>query len=246
MALELKMDTGKIKRDSKLYLIIGVIFIVMSYFFYTSGGKYYTSISKILKDTKETKTDIESLEAKISSLKSIKDNSVTDLNALNISFQPEDPSLFMYSQLKALSFNNNVELVGTAFSEGTAIGDISVAVISFKIRGIKEGVINFITDLGKTAPLSGLGGMTFSKYAGTGDAFELDMSVNIYYSPLPKALPDTEKVVNSLTPEEEATYASLTDLKVLSKADFKAQEPINNNIEDPFGVPVIVEERVSE
>jgi hypothetical protein len=233
MSLEFKMDSARIKRDGKMYFVFILIFVVIAYFYYTTGGKYYTSISKTLKATKEIETDIRSLEAKISSLKSIKDSTISDINALNISFPPEDPSLFMYSQLKVLSFNNNVELVDILFSSGSALDEISASMISFSVRGIKENVYNFISDLGKVAPLSGLGGMTFSDYVDSGGVIELSMAIDIFYSPFPKVLPDTDEVINSLTMEENDVYNTLTSLEVMSKAIFEAQEP-NENLDDPF------------
>jgi len=239
------MDSARVKRDSKMYFIFILIFIVIAYLFYSTGGKFYTSISKTLKETKEISTDVVSLEAKISSLKSIKDNAVTDINALNVSFQSEDPSLFMYSQMRELSLKNTVELTGITFSPGTALGDVSVSVISFSIKGIKENVFNFISDLSKIAPLSGLGAMVFSKYAEAGGVFELSMSVDIYYSPFPKVLPDTNKVINSLTTEEKDIYENLINLEVMSKANFKAQEP-NDNIDNPFEDTVINSEIIKE
>lgn len=233
MALEVKIDKGKIKREGKLYLIFAIIFSVMVYFFYSTGEKSYKSISKILKETKDINADISSLDTKILSLKSIKESNVTDINSLNIAFQPEDPSLFMYSQLKSLSLTNNVEIINFAFSDGTAVGEISVGVISLTVRGNKDSVFNFVTGLGRIAPLSGLGPMSFSNYAASGEVFELDIMIDIYYSPLPKELPDAGKVINPLTQEEEEIYKKLTALEIMAKSDFKAQEP-NDNLGDPF------------
>lgn len=237
MALELKLDSAKFRRNSRFYAVFLVVFIITAYLFYSTGIKFYTGISKTLKNTDELKKDTELLEVKISSLKSIKEGGVEDLNSLNISFQSEDPSLFMYSQLKKIALRNGVELRGISFSRGSVLKNVSVSVINLSVRGIKENVFTFISELGQTAPLSGLGGMSITDYVETGGVLEISMMIEVYYSPLPKELPDTKEVVNSLTKEEKDVYDTLIKLEVLSQANFTAQAA-NENIDDPFGVEV--------
>ncbi len=233
MSLDFKLDSAKIKRESKLYVIFLFIIVSAFYFFYATGKKYYADISKILKETEEIKTDNRLLEEKISSLKSIKDSSVTDASAINKIFQPEDPSLFMFSQLKALLSKNDIALIDLTFSEGSPLREVSRGVIAFSIKGVKENVYNFISDLVKVAPLSGLGGITFDSYVDSGGILELNMSVDVFYSPFPEVLPDVEKVINPLTSDEKDAYVNLKSLEILSKVDFTAQEP-NDNIINPF------------
>lgn len=245
MALELKMDSDKIKKEGKFYLIFTLIFVVVVYFFYSTGEKFYTGISKSLKEINATKTDIQLLESKIASLKSIKNSNTSDVNALNASFQSEDPSLFMYSQLRVISANTNVELTDFGFSQGQPIGSVNVAVVSFLAKGTKENVINFVTEVGQSAPLSGLGGMSFSDYVESGGTLGLHMSLEAYYSPLPEVLPDTNKIVNSLSEEEKTAYEDLVKLKVFSNTEIKAQSP--SDIEnDPFVYGVGTEESQKE
>jgi hypothetical protein len=233
MALEFKIDSNRIKREGKFYLVFALVFVVIAYFFYSTGIRFYTGISKSLKETKDTKTDIQLLESKIGSLKSIKDSGTVDVNLLNVSFQSEDPSLFMYSQLRVISTNNNVELTDISFSQGQPVGVINVAVINLLVKGTKENVFSFITEVGQSAPLSGLGGMSFSNYVESGETLSLHMSLEIYYSPLPEVLPDTNKIVNSLSEEEKTAYDELIKLKVFSNTEIKAQSP--NDVEnDPF------------
>lgn len=245
MALEFKMDSDRIKKEGKFYLVFTLVFVVIAYFFYSTGVKFYTGISKSLKETEDTKTDIQLLESKIGSLKSIKNTGTADVNALNVSFQSEDPSLFMYSQLRVISTNNNVELTDISFSQGQPVGGINVAVVGFLVKGIKENVFNFVTEVGQSAPLSGLGGMSFSNYVENGETLSLHMSLEIYYSPLPEVLPDTKKVVNSLSEEEKTAYDELIKLKVFSNTEIKAQSP--NDIEnDPFVYGVSTQEGQKE
>lgn len=233
MSLELKIDSNKLRKNSGLYVIIILIFVAVFYFYYSTGTKFYAAITKTLKDTRDIKFDINSIQAKISSLKTINKDSTPNVNALNIAFQSDDPSLFMYSQLKILSFNNKVEIMDIVFSQGPPVDDISVSVITFKVRGIKEDVLNFITALGKIAPLSGLGSMSFLNYVETGGLLEINTSVNLYYSPLPKVLPDTGKIVNNISGEEKSIYDTLTGLEILSQSNFVAQNPGGEDV-NPF------------
>ena len=62
-------------------------------------------------------------------------------------------------------------------------------------------------------------------------------SVDVYYSPLPKVLPDVQTVINPLSPDEETVYEKLSRLEVLSRSDFKADTP-NSNLDDPFAPAV--------
>jgi len=245
MSLSFKMDSTKFKRESGLYIIFIFVFMFASYFFYTTGKKFYTDISKILKETEEVKTDTELLTEKISSLKSIKNNFVSDMNTINIIFQPEDPSLFMFSQLKVLSVNNNVQLLNIYFSEGPPVGNISTGVVGFTVKGIKEDVYRFFSDLSESAPLLGFGSMSFSGYVDSGDELELNMSLDVFYSPYPEVLPDTDKVVNPLTSDEIEAYENIKKLKILSKTDFIIQDP-NDDFTNPFDTVIPDQEIKSE
>lgn len=243
MALELKMDSDKIKKEGRYYLIFALIFIVIAYFFYTTGEKFYTGISKSAKEIESIKSDNDILESKILSLRSIKDSVNADVNALNVSFQSEDPSLFMYSQLKAIAAETGIELSEIAFSQGQPSGSINVGVIGFTVKGIKDSVFNFISELTQSAPLSGLGAMSFSNYFQSGETMEIDMSVQVYYSPLPEVLPDTNEIVNSLTQEEKDAYEQLVKLKVFSVAEIKAQPQGDGDL-DPFNFQTVIPEEV--
>jgi len=67
------------------------------------------------------------------------------------------------------------------------------------------------------------------------ETMKIGTSVEVYYSSLPKALPSSEKVINTLTPEEKEIYNYLTGLEVLVNTELTPSEAVDEDIDPFFG-----------
>lgn len=241
MSLDFNVNSIKFRKESKAYLIFVLVGMIIAYLFYSAGIKAYQEISLIMKSTEEIEKDINTLDAKIVALKSFEKNQTEELNVLNVVFQSEDPSLFMFSTLKELSNVHRVQIVSPVFSKVEKMEGVSKATLAFSTKGIKEDVYMFMDHLYKTAPLSDLGEIRFSDYAYTGGEASIDMSVGAYYSPLPEVLPDTKTGIRPLNDDEKAKYSELIGFEILSKSEYEAETARESN-DDPFsGYPQTLE-----
>lgn len=235
MAINVRMSEENLKNNGKVYAVAFFSFIFLFILIFTTGQKIYGNINKTINDTKQIESDVKLLQSKIESLKTVnKGFSSSDVDMLSISFPEENPSLFMYSQLKELAKNNNIILENISFSPGSPLNEsVLKSAIDFTISGTKESVDKFILELSDTAPLSGLGGMSFDKYVKEGETFKINMSVDIFYSPLPKTLPSQTNIVQYLTDDEKKSLNSLIGLKILTTLVSKPMPANEINI-DPF------------
>src|SRR4030042_1298985 len=140
MAIDIKMSEGSLKNNGKVYAVAFFGFVFLFILIFTTGQKIYGNITKTINDTKQIESDVKLLQSKIESLKIVnKDFSSSDVDILSISFPEENPSLFMYSQLKELSKNNNIILDNFSFSSGSPLNEsVFKSVLVFTISGTKE------------------------------------------------------------------------------------------------------------
>jgi hypothetical protein len=155
------------------------------------------------------------------------------INNLSIAFPEEDSSLFMYSTLKELSTKDNIMIKDVVFSSSSSKDEISQANLGFVVTGTKESVVNFLNDLTKSAPLSGLGTISFSKYSNAGQELEISMTVDLYYSAYPKTLPNVDSIVSPLNEDEKNVYDNLTNLNILVNNNLTPMKA-NSEVVDPF------------
>lgn len=233
MALDFKMDSNKIKGNSKIYFVYFLIISFFGFLFIYTGKSSYTKISLKLNELKELKSDIEALNNKIDSLKLVDKEGYSDISHLTVSFPEEDPILFAYSQLKELSYQRSVVLQNVEFGLAKVQSDtISNSKLSFEIFGTKENVINYISEIESIAPLLGIGEISFAEYSPSGQEFTISASVDVYYSPYPKTLPSVDSAIVPLNENEKKAYKTLSELSVLVSQNIIADS--GNTDEDPF------------
>jgi len=233
MSIELTMDSKKIKSDINTYGIVILVFLFILILYIFSGSKIYSNISPKLESNKELQSEILTLKTKAESLKNIKDVDYGDIDVLSFSFPEEDSSLYMYSSLKQLAVKYNILISDISFSKPDLSEGVSTTGISFIASGIKENMEYFLSDITKTAPISGLGTITFEKYPEAGSEFKPNISLKLYFSPYPKTLPAISSIVNPLNEDEKQIYKTLSELNVLFNTDIKPKKA-NETIEDPF------------
>lgn len=248
MAIDIKGSASGFRKESKVYILYFISALIIIVLYSYTVSKVYANITKILADTKSTATDVNSLRAKVDSLKTIKSESFTDVKALTVAFPEEDPSLFMYSQLKQIASNSNVILDNISFSKGQDVPDgVSKNELGFTLVGSESDVFGFITSITKSAPLTGLGEITLKEFSVDGGVISLDLFVELFYSALPKTLPEAGKIINALSPEEKNAYEFLTKLQVYGESVVEPSAPGSGDI-DPFvlGAAEVPEEPIEE
>ena len=240
MVLDIKESTNNFRKDSKIYATyFGFIaFILILYYF--TGLRIYSNIGKILQDTKSVNREIQILTTKVDSLKSIDSTSFANISALTNAFPSEEPTLFMYTQLKQIAAESGVLINNIIFSSASqATGSISQSKLGFTLIGSRSGLFNFITVLSESAPVSGLGEITIKDFAFGAGLYFVDLSLDLYYSDLPKTLPETNKIVDALSSEEQKTYEYLSKLKVYGLSEIKPSASNQDNI-NPFTTNTVV------
>ena len=236
MAIELKLDKNSVGDKTKTYTVFLLGFAILAGLFFVTGNKMYTKITKILEDSEGLENDIALLQTKVDSLRLLDNEIQKDTRSLRIAFPDEDPSLYAYTEIKELGRQNSIIFESVTFSSsGGNMDSISSGNIGLNFSGNKDDVFNFISKLTKIVPIAGLGSISIGEFVELEETMKIGTSVEVYYSSLPKALPSSEKVINTLTPEEKEIYNYLTGLEVLVNTELTPSEAVDEDIDPFFG-----------
>ncbi|KKQ83565.1 MAG: hypothetical protein UT06_C0020G0028 [Candidatus Woesebacteria bacterium GW2011_GWA1_38_8] len=229
MAIELKLDKKSVGENSKTYSVFLLGFAILAGLFFVTGNKMYTKITKILEESEGLENDITLLQTKIDSLRLLDNEIQKDTKSLRLAFPDEDPSLYAYTEIKELGRLNSIIFDSVTFSLGGGDKDsVALGNIGLDFSGNKDDVFSFI-------PIAGLGPISIGEFVELEETMKIGTSVEVYYSPLPKALPSSEKVINSLTPEEKEIYNYLTNLEVLVNTELTPSGAVNEEVNPFFG-----------
>ncbi|KKQ56978.1 MAG: hypothetical protein US95_C0056G0004 [Candidatus Woesebacteria bacterium GW2011_GWB1_38_5] len=236
MAIELKLDKKSVGENSKTYSVFLLGFAILAGLFFVTGNKMYTKITKILEESEGLENDITLLQTKIDSLRLLDNEIQKDTKSLRLAFPDEDPSLYAYTEIKELGRLNSIIFDSVTFSLGGGDKDsVALGNIGLDFSGNKDDVFSFISKLTKIVPIAGLGPISIGEFVELEETMKIGTSVEVYYSPLPKALPSSEKVINSLTPEEKEIYNYLTNLEVLVNTELTPSGAVNEEVNPFFG-----------
>lgn len=140
------------------------------------------------------------LNQKIKILQNIK-NTINEGSSASIDALPEsNTSVVALSQIRSLANENNVvvsSLKSTA--QSSAESSISTSDMSFDVNGEISQILNFLKSIDNFAPIARL---TKVKFSGNQGLLSANVSIQIYWSPLPKIIPQITDATNDLTNDE--------------------------------------------
>ncbi len=185
-----------------------VIFII--FLFLLLGYFALNKINQIRSQITEIKQKNAVLTEKLDLLRSVALTGVVDSNEAANSLPESNPALAVVSQLKTLASNNGL-ILGTlkTKSNPSDTENINSVTISFNVVGGRSEVENFLLDINNIAPITQLNKLILKETTGT---VEGDVSVDSYWSALPKVLPTNIEDFQALTTEEKEVLAKVRNL----------------------------------
>lgn len=150
------------------------------------------------------------VNSKISLLREIEPQSLTQTNLAVIAVPQKNPALIVLSQLKNLAALNSVTLDNLKVSTAVKEENLSKIEIGFDVDGVFSGVVTFVRALGGMAPLIRIEKVKISQAAGAARA---ETSITAYWAAYPEKLPPILEPAQGLSNDEKdliARFARLT------------------------------------
>jgi len=134
--------------------------------------------------------------------------SLADLSATAV--PDKNPALAVISQLRNFASSKGVILSNLQVASRGKVGKgLSRVEVGFEAEGDFSAVINFLEEIGKTAPISRVEGVEINQSAGTTRA---TVSLASFWAPFPEKLPPLTEPVKDLSAEELDLVRSLSEL----------------------------------
>jgi Tfp pilus assembly protein PilO len=206
------MKLGELQQQLKT-LVIPLVGLVVLIFLSIMASKLVVGrIDFIRQQTASLQNTVSALEDKLSVLQDLGSEIPSLRNELATLMPSRNSALFAYSQVKSLANFFQVNLDN--FKVGQEVVAVSKKLehveISFDVEGSLAQIENFLTELGKSAPLTKINKARITQSGGLSRA---SIELFCFWASYPTKLPDISEPIKELSQEERDLLSLLSSFK---------------------------------
>ncbi len=177
----------------------------------------------LLGESQSKKQKLDNLTRKFNQLQNFKaDVLEKQVRELEQVFPSKKPVLEIINTLNLLAIENQVSLGAVNLNPGkleekenmaTSASELQNFKLSFMVNGEIEKISQFVKDLQQSAPLNKIKELGVGLNPQAKNISSVSLMLEVYFQPLPKALPSLEMPLSVLNAEEEETLTQLSAFK---------------------------------
>ncbi len=196
----------------KLLMVPVLAIVILTIITFVFAGVILGKINTINADLDTVSKTKNVLETKVNSLTQISDENLTNITeAANLALPEKNPALMSVSQFRSLASEGVLILENVKVgSEIKDTGGLSHVDLAFDIDGPTSGVIAYLKQIEKIAPLNKL---TKFKISSNESSIRAGVTTSSYWASLPKTIPSVESPFEPFSAEEQKLIDQIAGLK---------------------------------
>lgn len=180
-----------------------VLFIIVGNYGFGRIGDLRSQISK-------AQSDKQLLTGKLNTLRTVNEIASTGSQAASSALPAKNSSLIVLTQVKSLAGQKQVVINNLkSGSETKGSTGVSSTAISFDLVGPREGVLSFLDQIERTAPIVLL---TKIKMSENGGETRATITLNSFWAALPTQLPAITQSITELSSDENSLLENISNL----------------------------------
>ena len=196
------------------------------------GGQFLLGrVGSLRSDLTSVRMEESKLKTKLNRLNDFELTGQSTAQSVSVAVPQDNPSVLAISQIRDLAGTSGLFVSRLTAGKSVSGDALSYVDIDFDAEGSVNDIINFLTQLKKSAPFGTINKVTLG---GSGGALSSTVTYRVYFLAVPASIPPVDDEIPEFDNDDNDIINMLSSLTPPNFVELTPQSPVQNS--NPFGL----------